>query len=134
MSFGFEMDLCTGPACPRCGCQDVKVLREPDASGSWWGGGKARCRHCQREFTFRQVPKKTAVEPPMVLTPIAIVDDFDPLADVSVVDASVHAIDLKVVPVVACPKCGETMRVSSTRKNVRHFKCDKCGETAKKAR
>ena len=57
----FRLDLCEGPECPRCHCQDTAILRtpaepvdvNPDAVGVWFSDGRAKCNHCGTEFAFR---------------------------------------------------------------------------------
>lgn len=59
-----SLDLCEGPECPRCHCQDTVIIRQPvepvepdpDGVGVWFSDGRARCRHCGTEFCFRAVP------------------------------------------------------------------------------
>lgn len=66
------LDLCEGPACPRCGCTDTDILRRPaepadvnpDGLGTWFTDGRARCRNCNTEFCFRELPRVDHRDPP----------------------------------------------------------------------
>ena len=40
-----------GPPCPNCGCRDVEIYRAPEAGS--WRTGQARCRYCDKVFSFR---------------------------------------------------------------------------------
>jgi hypothetical protein len=73
------LDKCDGPPCPRCGCQDVKILVEPrpaaapaafsgvepsrQAPTQWWPTGRAQCNHCRTRFSFREVAPTIDAEP-----------------------------------------------------------------------
>jgi hypothetical protein len=62
------LELCDGPECPRCGCQDSEILKPPPQAPEreilWWAWGHARCRHCGHPFTFQD-----ADAPPPFFTP-----------------------------------------------------------------
>ena len=91
-----------GPACPRCGCEDSTVIKQPDQTKSvWWGSGTAECNHCGQRYCFKPDWQPPAAE--------------------------------RRIPAVVC-QCGETMRVTHTRKSVRYLRCDACGATTKAAR
>ena len=42
----------SGLDCPRCGCNDVVIVKRP-MPGKWFGCGKAQCRYCGRVFSVR---------------------------------------------------------------------------------
>jgi len=136
MSYGHELRLCDGPPCPRCGCQDVHILQQPSPGKSWWGGGRARCRHCGRVFCFREIQKPPPVFQPHENIGLGPVESHFPGNDFGAVDPPKEekSLEIKVVAVAKCPDCGATMKISSTRKDYRHHKCPKCGKTTKTAR
>jgi hypothetical protein len=44
---------CSELACPKCGCNDVIILRMP-SPGSWYrSSGKGRCQECSEMFPLR---------------------------------------------------------------------------------
>lgn len=116
------LERCTGPACPRCGCQDCAILNEPSqavgqqfinssdpekvrawGNSPWWGAGKARCRHCLTEFTFRELPGEPEPDP----EPERADDE--------------------------CPKCGAFFKQYTTKGRVQYRKCTNaaCGHKGK---
>lgn len=116
----------TGPACPRCGCEDSRQLpeppqrRKPKAPG-WFAqqrityrANRWACGHCGLLFTAESVDQAEAHHEPKANEP-----------------EPAPVIEQTTLPVITC-KCGKKMRVASTRKNVRYYKCE-CGETAKAA-
>lgn len=58
-----HLDMVLGPACVRCGCQDVTILAEPqqieasaDPTGTapkWNVPGRAACNHCGTRFPIQ---------------------------------------------------------------------------------
>ena len=123
MSAFVTLPLCDGPPCPRCGCNDVEILKRPDPAvkESWWPQGRARCRFCGLTYFFRQLPAAPPNE--------AIADDpatpapngHDPA------DSPVR------YPVRGCPHCGspDTVVASSPRAQagvprVRRHRCRNC--------
>jgi Zn ribbon nucleic-acid-binding protein len=98
-----------GPACPRCHSQLSDVIQY----STRWGLPSVvrRCVHCGYTFsalvptpedTIRPDPPRPAA-PPFVL-----------------------------YPMIHCPECNSVQtRVTSTRKPVRHHKCDNCGHCFK---
>jgi hypothetical protein len=77
----FRLDLCEGPTCSRCGCNDTKILQRPPAlqpgEQLWWAAGRAKCRFCGAAFSFRQVP---AERPPIaVASPQIEVQELPPV-------------------------------------------------------
>lgn len=60
--FGMDLELCDGPECPRCHSQDTEIVRkpidpadiDPDGAGVWFSDGRAACRVCGTEFSFRE--------------------------------------------------------------------------------
>lgn len=117
-----RLEAAAGPECPHCGCRDAKILRhpnpvEPGQEPSWWGGGKARCNHCSREFVFRRAPEKVIPEEPLI-----------PLdAEPAVMPMPVE----KPAPVATyqkpkCPKCDGRSHVNGKHGRVRYHKCIEC--------
>lgn len=108
------LDRCTGPACPRCGCQDAQILAQPDPSQStWYGAGRAKCRHCAMVYHFKEVaPAASEASSPSTPT----------------------TAPAKVIPIVACQNCGAEMRVASSPGKVRHYRCPACGATDKRSK
>ncbi len=101
------LERCDGPECPRCGCQDAEILVEPppNPGSTWFARGRARCRHCNLRFSFRELPGGATPEPE------AEADHGCP-----------------TYPVKACPECGsDRVLVTSTRRPIRHHKCPTCG-------
>lgn len=130
---------CDGPGCPNCGCQDVRILEEPKVSGgqvSWWGSGRARCNHCRRQFSFRELPQNA----PAVEEPLEIAEEAEGVAIISremvrsPQETEAVEAERRVVVVPKCPDCGGETKVSSTRKAFRWHKCVRCGKTMKTAR
>lgn len=117
MSFA-TLELCQGPACPRCGCRDARILQEP-AAKSWWACGRARCRHCGLVYGFRDTSPSPAP---------------GPAADPAPEPAAEPRTDPATPPPLTCGDCHERMKVSSTRKLFRWYKCPRCGKTQKVAR
>lgn len=110
-----QLDLCNGPPCPRCGCRDSKIMREPDNGKSWWNAGQARCNHCGMGFTFMELPQEPAV-----------VDEVPPAIPLQIAG--------RTIPEPTCPQCGGETRITSTRKGLRYHKCTSCGATMKTAK
>ena len=121
-----RLDLCNGPACSFCGCRDAEILSTPHGD-SWWDAGRARCRHCGREYAFRELPP----EPPPYVPPI--VERPVPAEGLScTAPILVQSAAARVLPNVKCSKCGSPMKVASTLKTIRKYKCPQCGATAKR--
>lgn len=119
------LERCDGPECPMCGCRDAVILRDPAPpaheldpeslpfilpssmdpakaaawqSATWWDAGRARCKHCGTEYSFRN---ETAAEP----------EDEDPPPATE----------------TTCPECGGSRYwVYKTRGDVRYRKCRDC--------
>lgn len=132
MGYG-GLDLCAGPACPRCGCQDAKIESQPAEQaaerapyfgdpgklagwqrGSWWGAGRATCRHCGLSFVFREQPatldnrKSPAESPP----PPEVVDEQR--------------------PITKCPECGGRLHAYKTIGRTQYRRCKDCGKKGPK--
>lgn len=148
------LEKCHGPACPRCGCQDAKILAEPPqratlvskaqqfyGTTSWFAGGRARCKHCGLTFSFRELPPPPE-EPPE--EPRQTEDErtgesgqepaADPLAGLAFVAETTvpQGIPPITYPVKACPECGSAeIRVTTKRGRVRHHKCRSCAASFK---
>jgi len=136
MSYGYQPKLCDGPPCPSCGCQDVRILQQPTAGKSWWGSGKAKCRHCGRVFFFREVANPVPISRSREEFSHVSAENYFPgnNFDAGGSPEEEKQPEIKVVAVAKCPDCGETMKISSTRKDFRYHKCPKCGKTTKTAR
>ena len=120
-----HLDLCDGPACPKCGCQDAEVLQEPkDPGKNWFGSGRARCNACGRVFHFREVPEP---QPPVEYQEPVV------LHQEPVVDASTGPYQMVRKPL--CPRCeSERVRVTHTLPSLRRYQCKECGERFKRER
>jgi hypothetical protein len=145
MTFGYNPELCNGPACPGCGCRDThippKKVAKPAATGSWFRSGRAgssdraTCRHCGLAFTFQEAAAPEPLAPfPGIEMPVPHFPGNVP--DLTQPEVVEKQVDHKVVAVVKCPECGEIMKTSSTRKTFRYHKCTNsaCGCTTKTAR
>jgi transcription elongation factor Elf1 len=128
-----------GPPCPRCGCQDVRIMVLPPAVADptaalrvakygvsqWFAAGRAKCRHCALTFSFRELPRPAELldAPP------------PPAAAESQVPAPAPAeAEFHPYPVEACPRCGSArVKVTSTRKPVRHHACADCRASGRPA-
>ncbi len=114
-----------GPECPRCGCRDSKILAKPEPKSWFRRFGRARCGYCETVFSFKEAGAgdETGCDP----ANDAIGDDPGQL-----IASEVAAIVPRSVPV--CAECRIEMRVSSTRKAYRWYKCPRCGSTRKVAK
>lgn len=113
-----KLDRNDGPDCPRCGCQDVAVIRRPSAGGWMSGHGRAQCRACG--LTFPILSQQPAIESgmPEVNDVDAFVDHHEPL------------IQATRYQILLCPECeSERVRVTSTTRPKRQHKCKDCGAT-----
>lgn len=121
MTFAPSLQLANGPACPRCGCRDSRILQTPVADPTIWYArtlGRARCGHCGLVFAFR------GLDPQAVDAVMAAVDD--PPAAVPTPKDTAY-------PVRACPECGSPdVRVTSSPKpkpgspKIRYHECANC--------
>lgn len=103
------------PDCPRCGCDDVTVLREPDPAANWFAYTRLRCNHCGREWNAR--PQQVESEERRVESETPTPPDSTPVYRPAVRPR--------------CPECGSREnRVTSTDLPIRHHKCQ-CGATFK---
>lgn len=110
------LEKCSGPPCPRCGCQDVRILQEPPPEQSqgpatWWAAGRAVCNHCRTKFAFRERPPEE-LDPP------------DPLETVALPEPE--------PPATKCPKCGGRYHAYRTIGQVQYRKCKDCGHRGEK--
>lgn len=131
-----------GPACPRCGCEDVGIVQAPkrgkplldnlvlhgqpvtpeNVPSSWQGVGEAwassgvaKCSHCGNEFVFTEHADEG--EPQTGPAPIDH-QELPPL------DGVVE------YPILRCRNCGQSRpRTTSTRGRIRQHKCQDCGHT-----
>lgn len=106
---------CDGPDCPHCGCRQTKVIT-PAKEGSWFTSGKAQCQFCGAMFGFTV---SQSVAP--------TVEHQTPVVEHAPVKVEPQT------PSIQCT-CGELMKVASTRKAIRYYKCERCGKTHKTAR
>lgn len=106
----FELEKCNGPACPRCGCCDAEIIALPDPEKStWYGAGRAQCKHCRLIYHFKELPQDCDKKPEA--------------------NGAVFASD------VCCPSCkSQDVIVTSTRAKVRHHKCRDCNKNFKTPR
>ena len=97
-----SLDRVDGAECPGCGCRDSAIVK----AGSRWGKPFTRrtCNHCGRLFS--------ATAP------------SDSTGDT--------AVEVVAYPVLHCPSCTSIdVRVTSTRRPLRHHVCDACGHRFK---
>jgi predicted RNA-binding Zn-ribbon protein involved in translation (DUF1610 family) len=91
-----------GPACPTCGCLASAIIKR----ATRWGAPSTRrqCDHCGRVFSYMDPGDETnGAEDPTTPSPV-------------------------IYQVVKCPVCDSShTRVTSTRRPLRHHKCDDCG-------
>lgn len=127
------LEKCDGPACPRCGCQDCDIRVSPKQEAkagpdlvakygvnNWFATGRARCRNCALVFAFREVSAQAMTNDEARMT-----NDLP---------KSVPADVPLPFPVRQCPRCGSTnLKVTSTRKPLRHHKCLDCESQGKPA-
>ena len=124
MTFVPSLQLTDGPACPRCGCRDSRILQMPTVDPTSWyaratATGRARCNHCGLVFAFR------GLDPQAVDAVMASVDDLQAAAAPPPKDTA--------YPVRACPECGSPdVRVKSSPKpkpgspKIRYHECANC--------
>lgn len=128
-----RLELCAGPACPRCGCQDAKIESLPESQpaertsyfgdvskldgwhrGSWWGAGRAICRHCGLSFVFREQP--------------ATQDNLKSTTEVPLVPEVVD----EQKPITKCPDCGGRLHAYKTIGRTQYRRCKDCGKKGPK--
>ena len=123
------LERAEGPACRRCGCQDVVVLKDA-GSGNWFGGdGRARCKHCGLVFAYRAVPFSPPDSVPItheVVTPPPI-EHQDPI----IVAQRDPTPEPPKYQSLVCGGCGGKLVVTSSPKGFRRMKCKQCGQTYK---
>lgn len=121
------LDRCSGPPCPRCGCQDSEILQWPNNGESWYATGRARCRHCGTRFAFR--PARTQPRP---------TDEVSPVTSPEIAHQEPPPLSTRPIRVVSdptlCPQCGGKAKVASTRPGYRRMKCSACGHAFKIAK
>lgn len=121
-----RLDLCDGPACPKCGCQDAEILQEPKdpQKKSWFGSGRARCNACRRVFHFKPV---VDVAPP--------VEHHEPVVQHQEPVVDVPAVPYQMIRKPLCPECNSPkVRVTDTRAHLRRYQCKECKARFKRAR
>lgn len=120
MSTGLER--CTGPECPRCGCQDSEIVR----GGGRWRAPEIERRHCKHCY-FEWREKKWAKAEPTTAA-----------AEPSNGDGE-HETGAVVFHVLKCPACqSEKTKITSSPKQkdptvsrIRYHECKGCGNTFK---
>lgn len=143
-----QLTPANGPACPNCGCKDVEIVREPKPpiedqlprkdgiKGSWWAGGMAICQYCFNDFHFGDRGESGLTPTPdLTLTP-----DLTPAPDLlpnpnPPVSPPVSTLpplttlrpQIDSIRAIVCPDCGSAdVRVTSTQKRVRYYRCKVC--------
>jgi len=103
MTFPWDLERVHGPECPRCGCEDSRVVH----AGKRWGRERQR-RQCQACGGILYVsPPDTKRRPPAN-------EDTGPPGTVT-------------YTLVHCPECSSSdTYVTSTRRPIRHHKCRAC--------
>lgn len=125
MNYLTTLDRCQGPECPKCGCRDAKILKEPDLGlgvTTWYGSGMARCRNCRATFHFKHEEAEPAVQNTAMVAaaPEPIAETPDPAK------TGVPYVRMK------CPQCkSPKLRVTSTRGSIRWHRCSACGHKFK---
>lgn len=126
------LERCNGPECPRCGCQDAKILQAPaPGAKSWWAdSGRARCQHCGIVFSFREIapvetesgrPRAESGEPNAEKGTEPIPDSRSPIPDPPDPDRGI------VYHVIRCPICNsDQVRITRVARPVRYHKCKAC--------
>jgi transcription elongation factor Elf1 len=116
-----DLDRADGPACPRCGCQDSEVVREPYVRETsphvkTWAEkqirGLAYCRFCGAQFQF--LPE----------------DEDDDTTTMNYALADPMPAPPPPEPPkkpIACPECGSRQAtVYSTKPKKRYYRCHDC--------
>lgn len=139
------LERAQGPACPRCGCQDADVRAAPPAApvvsksqqhygmASWFAAGRARCRHCGLLFSFRELPGNDTTDQESGDRSQES-EEAQPLNAHHAPAPATVSPETKSLryPVRQCPHCQSTkIRVTTTRRPLRHHKCDGCKKTFK---
>ena len=107
------LQKCDGPACPACGCQDT---RRYAGRRRWTGQEYVQfvCQHCGKVFYPEDRWQEKSAE-----------QEKTPEPEISPGGAVIYR-------PVRCPKCNSLkVKVTSTRRPVRHHKCEDCGERFK---
>ena len=117
------LERCDGPECPVCGCLDTV----PCLARNRWGGGSVarfRCRNCGK--VFRQGPRWNGQDR-QDQQEKATAEEPEPPANREVSPGGAV-----IYRAVHCPQCGSAdVKITSTRRPVRHHKCKACGEAFK---
>lgn len=129
------LNRCAGPPCPRCGCQDVRILQMPQSDGNtWYPSGRATCNHCHTRFAFRRrdpsQPQQIEDPKPTELPPVAV-QEFGPMS--TRVDVGPPSVSIATDP-TRCPVCGATAKAYSTKGRTQYRKCPDCGKRFKTLR
>ena len=156
-----SLDLCDGPECPRCGCQDVEILDPPRAESQvrregWFGPQRRGPRQSSSQPAVK-LPQPGGIDESRgngqwyaagraVCKHCRIIFSFRERSGPAVLTVE-DAEDRRgehppeqqpqtpaSVPfyVVACPACESTdTRVTSTQRPIRRHKCRKCGHPFK---
>jgi len=129
-----ELRPCDGPICPSCGCRDAEIAREPAENNGqriskrprWWSSGRAICQNCFVSYSFEW--------PEMPLEPPAVAE----------IEVQIPVIDAVRDPpeppqttgrAICCPDCqSPDVKVYSTTKLVRYYRCKRCEKRFKMPR
>lgn len=131
MDGSITLGRCDGPACPRCGCCDCRILTHPQPGQTWYASGQARCNHCSTRFSFREVKPSAAavvVDPSPVQLPPTEIQSHGPFS--TRVDVMQPVVSIMMDP-TRCPECGGKGLVKSTQGNTQYRQCKECGERYK---
>ena len=150
-----SLDLCSGPECPRCGCQDAKILDPPrpesEVRRDGWFGSQRRGPRVSSSQPAVELPRPPGINhgngewwaPGQAVCRHCrktfffrqrAEPDKPPAEAPDVIATEEHSRPPTSVPfyLVGCPACGSTdTRVTSTTRPVRRHKCCKCGHPFK---
>ena len=150
MSYG-TLDLCDGPECPRCGCQDTEILAPPrpesEVQRDGWFASQRRGQRQSSSQPAVELPQPPSIDngngqwdaPGRAVCKHCRKTFFfrqraEPEPDVKATEVEVTREPPASVPyfVVTCPACESTdTRVTSTQRPIRRHKCRKCGHPFK---
>jgi transcription elongation factor Elf1 len=100
---------------------------------TWFTPGRARCNHCGLRFSFRELPTPPPAPEQLESGPASLDDAALPTSAVAEFGGRAQQEPAQEpptavgYPVAACPQCGSPkIKVTSTRRPVRHHKCGAC--------
>lgn len=93
------LEKVTGAECPRCGCEDSRVIR---TRNGWGGSFESRsCNACGKLFTVNAKAEEAEADEPVAVPYVRVA--------------------------CRCPKCGnENPKVTSSRGEIRFHRCGRC--------